>query len=428
MRVLDLGAGTGKLTEALVALDRDVIAVDPVEEMLEELEVAVPGVPRILGTAEDIPIEDASVDAVVAGQAWHWFQPDRAVPEIARVLRPGGVLGLVWNSRDTSVDWLRQAGEIMHERHDASATFESYVKIGRPFGEIEEHTVEWSERMSRARFLDLVRSRSYFITAPTSEQAGDDRGARDPARDASRPRRRRASSPCPTSRAASAHGSADDAPASRPGGAARAPRAARRRTRRPPHRSSRSAVARRIATTAAVCRSDAAALPDATALPSPCAPGEPAPPSPPAPPGTSTDALAMPSRMRPPSTSSPWNSGVCLRFWPNTSTTERTKSRLDTLPTPDASSGSAARVKSPCPADSHATSVARHALKSTSRRTPALRGAADGVASDARTLAIAASRTGSGSADAVATPRSARYASSSSRVSSTARGVRRRSA
>ena len=171
VRVLDLGAGTGKLTEALVALDREVIAVDPVEEMLEELEIAVPGVPRILGTAEDIPIEDASVDAVVAGQAWHWFVPERAVPEIARVLRPGGVLGLVWNSRDTRVAWLREAGDIMHERHDASATFESYVKIGPPFGAIDEHTVEWSERMSRARFLDLVRSRSYFITAPAGEQA-----------------------------------------------------------------------------------------------------------------------------------------------------------------------------------------------------------------------------------------------------------------
>ena len=170
VRVLDLGAGTGKLTAALVALDREVIAVDPVEEMLEELEVAVPGVPRILGTAEDIPIEDAAVDAVVAGQAWHWFQPDRAIPEIARVLRPGGVLGLVWNSRDTRVEWLREAGEIMHERHDASATFESYVKIGPPFGPIEEHAVEWVERMSRERFLDLVRSRSYFITSTEAEQ------------------------------------------------------------------------------------------------------------------------------------------------------------------------------------------------------------------------------------------------------------------
>jgi len=169
-RVLDLGAGTGKLTEVLVGLDREVIAVDPVEEMLDELEIAVPGVPRILGTAEDIPIEDDHVDAVVAGQAWHWFIPERAVPEIARVLRPGGVLGLVWNSRDTSVGWLREAGEIMHERHDASASFEGYVRIGAPFGPIEEHTVSWSAKMSRERFLDLVRSRSYFITASADEQ------------------------------------------------------------------------------------------------------------------------------------------------------------------------------------------------------------------------------------------------------------------
>lgn len=170
-RVLDLGAGTGKLSEALVAIDRSVIAVDPVEEMLEELEIAVPGVPRILGTAEDIPIEDASVDAVVVGQAWHWFIPERAVPEIARVLRPGGVLGLVWNSRDTSVDWLREAGEIMHERHDASATFETYVQVGHPFGPIEEHTVAWTKPMSHEGFLDLVRSRSYFIEAEEAEQA-----------------------------------------------------------------------------------------------------------------------------------------------------------------------------------------------------------------------------------------------------------------
>ncbi|GAA1948099.1 class I SAM-dependent methyltransferase [Agromyces allii] len=170
-QVLDLGAGTGKLTEALVALDRDVIAVDPVEEMLDELELAVPGVPRILGTAEEIPLDDDSFDAVVAGQAWHWFEPQRALPEIARVLRPGGVLGLVWNSRDLRADWLREAGEIMHERHDASATFEAYVNIGAPFGPIEEHTVAWSERMSRARFLELVRSRSYFITSSSDEQA-----------------------------------------------------------------------------------------------------------------------------------------------------------------------------------------------------------------------------------------------------------------
>ncbi|MDR5698874.1 class I SAM-dependent methyltransferase [Agromyces aerolatus] len=168
--VLDLGAGTGKLTEALVALDRDVIAVDPVEEMLEELELRVPGVPRVLGTAEDIPLEDGRVDAVVAGQAWHWFQRARAIPEIARVLRPGGTLGLVWNSRDTRTGWLHEAGELMHERYDASTTYASTVQIGAPFGAVEEVRVEWVQRMTRSTFLDLVRSRSHFLTASQADQ------------------------------------------------------------------------------------------------------------------------------------------------------------------------------------------------------------------------------------------------------------------
>ena len=94
-------------------------------------------------------------------------------------------------------------------------------------------------------------------------------------------------------------------------------------------------------------------------------------------------ALAEPRRTRPPSTSSPWNSGVCLRSGPNTSTTDRTKSRLDTVPTPGGRGAAAPlRVKSPWPFDSHATSVALQALKRTSRRTPALRGTATGGVSD----------------------------------------------
>lgn len=168
--VLDLGAGTGKLTDALVALDLEVIAVDPVEEMLEELELRVPGVTRILGVAEDIPLEDDRVDAVVAGQAWHWFQRERAIPEIARVLRPGGTLGLVWNSRDTRTGWLHEAGELMRERYDASTTYASTVRVGPPFGPIEEHRVEWVQRMTRSTFLDLVRSRSHYLTSSEADQ------------------------------------------------------------------------------------------------------------------------------------------------------------------------------------------------------------------------------------------------------------------
>ena len=210
-RVLDLGAGTGKLTEALVALDRDVIAVDPVEEMLEELEVAVPGVPRILGTAEDIPIEDdvgrrgrrrAGV-ALVPARA-------RAIPEIARVLRPGGVLGLVWNSRDTRVDWLREAGEIMHERHDASATFESYVQH-RPAVRRDRGAHGRVGRADVAGAVPRPRALAQLLHHRVARGAGgDDRRARDAAHDASRPGRAPRSSPCRTSRAASARGWADE--------------------------------------------------------------------------------------------------------------------------------------------------------------------------------------------------------------------------
>ena len=88
--MLDLGAGTGKLTTRLVERGLDVVAVDPIAEMLEMLRKSLPDTPALLGTAEEIPLADNSVDAVLVAQAWHWFNPERAIPEVARVLRPGG--------------------------------------------------------------------------------------------------------------------------------------------------------------------------------------------------------------------------------------------------------------------------------------------------------------------------------------------------
>ena len=93
--VLDLGAGTGKLTRQLVARGLNVVAVDPSGGMLEQLRAAVPGVPAMIGRAEEIPLQDGVVDAVLVAQAWHWVDPERAPREVARVLRPGGRLGLV---------------------------------------------------------------------------------------------------------------------------------------------------------------------------------------------------------------------------------------------------------------------------------------------------------------------------------------------
>jgi SAM-dependent methyltransferase len=105
-RVLDLGAGTGKLTATLVALGADVIAVEPDPAMLTELRRGLPAVRARPGSAEAIPLPDASVDAVLAGNALHWFDMAVAGPEMARVLAPGGILAGLWNVLDNRVDWV----------------------------------------------------------------------------------------------------------------------------------------------------------------------------------------------------------------------------------------------------------------------------------------------------------------------------------
>jgi SAM-dependent methyltransferase len=111
--VLDLGAGTGLLTEVVRGLGHGVRAVDPSPEMLAQLTARLPGVATAVGTAESLPVGDASVDAVVAGQAAHWFDPAPASREIRRVLRPGGVLGLVWNTRDARVPWIAALEDVI---------------------------------------------------------------------------------------------------------------------------------------------------------------------------------------------------------------------------------------------------------------------------------------------------------------------------
>ncbi|WP_030669178.1 class I SAM-dependent methyltransferase [Streptomyces sp. NRRL B-1347] len=105
-RVLDLGAGTGKLTATLAALGADVTAVEPDAAMLTELRRSLPAVRALPGSAESIPLPDASVDAVLAGNAMHWFDMAVAGPEIARVLAPGGILAGLWNVLDDGVEWV----------------------------------------------------------------------------------------------------------------------------------------------------------------------------------------------------------------------------------------------------------------------------------------------------------------------------------
>jgi SAM-dependent methyltransferase len=162
-QVLDVGAGTGKLTRALTARGLAVTAVEPSDGMRGELARVLPGVTVLAGTAEDIPLGAGAADAVLLAQAWHWVEPGRAVPEVARVLKPGGRLGLVWNIRDERVDWVAELTRIIHTDSYTDNGSEAPV-VGPPFGPVERLDVEWSMPVTADRLVDLVASRSYMIT------------------------------------------------------------------------------------------------------------------------------------------------------------------------------------------------------------------------------------------------------------------------
>jgi SAM-dependent methyltransferase len=165
--VLDLGAGTGKLTRDLLGRGLEVTAVDPSGGMLAELSRVLPDVPALHGTAEDIPLPDRCVDTVLVAQAWHWVDRARAVPEIARVLSPGGRLGLIWNLRDERAAWVRRLGQILD-----SAELHRGTEVGAPFGPVEIREFGWTHRIGPEQLLDLVASRSYVILLPPDERAG----------------------------------------------------------------------------------------------------------------------------------------------------------------------------------------------------------------------------------------------------------------
>ena len=176
-RVLDLGAGTGKLTRQLRDRGLDVVAVEPSAGMREQLARSVPGVTVHAGSAEEIPLPDGSVDAVVVAQAWHWVDRSRAVREVARVLVLGGQLGLVWNIRDEREDWVAELGRIMHDPNDHRRQDRGI--IGPPFGPVERREVEWEHQLSRDELIDLAASRSYVITMPDEQRAAVLAGVRN---------------------------------------------------------------------------------------------------------------------------------------------------------------------------------------------------------------------------------------------------------
>ncbi|WP_448262688.1 class I SAM-dependent methyltransferase [Microbacterium aurum] len=168
-RVADIGAGTGKLTKVVATLGADVIAVDPDAAMLARLRDVLPGVQTLVGAAETLILPDESLDAAVLGQAWHWVDPVAGSAEIGRVLRPGGVLGLIWNIRDESVPWVARLTAIMKGSHAEQLLAGDGPVVASPFGPLETRTWRWQRPVTRQTLTAMVHSRSYIITAGVSE-------------------------------------------------------------------------------------------------------------------------------------------------------------------------------------------------------------------------------------------------------------------
>ncbi len=175
-RVLDLAAGTGKLTRLLDGTGADVVAVEPVAGMRHQLEVVLPDVEVLDGTAEAIPLGDESVDAVTVAQAFHWFDVDLAMAEIRRVLRPGGGLAMLWNRRDERTPWVGEMSRVLGWHDHPQSRYEDTdwaVGVeGHGFSALRLHEVRWEQPMTRDLLAARVRSISY-VAADTEEHQAE---------------------------------------------------------------------------------------------------------------------------------------------------------------------------------------------------------------------------------------------------------------
>ncbi|MFF5290197.1 class I SAM-dependent methyltransferase [Paractinoplanes globisporus] len=173
-RVLDLGAGTGKLTATLVALGADAVAVEPDPAMLAELRRGLPNVRALVGSAEAIPLPEASVDAVLAGNALHWFDLAVAGPEIARVLAPGGVLAGLWNVLDDRVEWVAGLREVSGSAaigpRDTLGSWRAAV-AGLPLsGDGELNEFPHGQRRTAGSLVATLATRAGMLVMPERER------------------------------------------------------------------------------------------------------------------------------------------------------------------------------------------------------------------------------------------------------------------
>jgi len=169
---LDLGAGTGKFTERLVGRADRLIAVEPSAQMLAVLRTKLPAVEAHIGTAEEIPVPDATVDVVTVAQAFHWFDREPACAQIRRVLIDGGVLGLLWNRADPTCTWDRACSRVAHPwLSDEMPVSNSAQDLLPGFTEPEHREIPWRERVSRGDYLARWLTVSTFLAASDDERA-----------------------------------------------------------------------------------------------------------------------------------------------------------------------------------------------------------------------------------------------------------------
>jgi ubiquinone/menaquinone biosynthesis C-methylase UbiE len=181
--VLDLAAGTGKLTRGLVGTGAHVIAVEPGQQMLAQLRRVLPDVEALVGGAEAIPLEDGSVDAVTVGSAFHWFRHDEAVPELHRVLRSGGAVGLIWSSRDRERPLQQEISELIKPLvpPNRPAVGRSTIALAESplFGQIEQRNFPFVQKLDADGVADRIASVSFVAAAPAERRAELDRKLRE---------------------------------------------------------------------------------------------------------------------------------------------------------------------------------------------------------------------------------------------------------
>jgi ubiquinone/menaquinone biosynthesis C-methylase UbiE len=173
-RVLDLGAGTGKLTRQLRETGADVIAVEPGDEMRAQLERKVSGVEAIRGSAEEIPLPNDSIDAIAVGQAFHWFRHDEALLEMHRVLRSRGGVALLWNARDADELLQQEVNDILEDvmKDRAPSPDSSVALVASPlFGPVEERSFRFKQELDADGLAERIASISFVAAMPPERRA-----------------------------------------------------------------------------------------------------------------------------------------------------------------------------------------------------------------------------------------------------------------